>query len=101
FRVSRALHSSPTRRSSDLGFAGSGINHVGISRRNGQGADRGNALLLEERLPGLAAIGGSPNAAINRAEKVSVGLADDAGHRQGRSEEHTSELQSLRHLVCR
>src|SRR5262245_1801708 len=28
------------------------------------------------------------------------GTGDHAGH-DGRSEEHTSELQSLRHLVCR
>src|SRR5262245_64576785 len=28
-------------------------------------------------------------------------LGDLVDHRQGRSEEHTSELQSLRHLVCR
>src|SRR5439155_14738173 len=65
-----------------VGFAGSGINHVRISRRNGQGADGGNTLLLEERLPGLTAIACLPNAAINRAEIVNIGLADDAGHRQ-------------------
>src|SRR5258705_4098004 len=28
-------------------------------------------------------------------------LRADGGHRIARSEEHTSELQSLRHLVCR
>src|SRR5437879_13883965 len=50
-----------------VGLTGSGINHVGISRRNGQGADRSNTLLLEERLPGLTAIACLPNAAINRA----------------------------------
>src|SRR5205814_9825013 len=30
-----------------------------------------------------------------------VGLADNVTIGEGRSEEHTSELQSLRHLVCR
>src|SRR5437899_5293766 len=29
------------------------------------------------------------------------GLVDDRARHQARSEEHTSELQSLRHLVCR
>src|SRR5437899_8789143 len=29
------------------------------------------------------------------------GLCSSIRHRDGRSEEHTSELQSLRHLVCR
>src|ERR1035438_7623820 len=30
-----------------------------------------------------------------------VRFCDEISHAQGRSEEHTSELQSLRHLVCR
>src|ERR1039458_2031523 len=36
------------------------------------------------------------------ADAIPAGLAADAYyHKNGRSEEHTSELQSLRHLVCR
>src|SRR5262245_43361186 len=37
------------------------------------------------------------------AERVGLWKCDDAGQRhvEPRSEEHTSELQSLRHLVCR
>src|SRR5262245_64827474 len=30
-----------------------------------------------------------------------IGLEPSGGYERGRSEEHTSELQSLRHLVCR
>src|SRR5438045_7463541 len=32
---------------------------------------------------------------------VELKIVDDAGRELPRSEEHTSELQSLRHLVCR
>src|SRR5947199_4044726 len=32
---------------------------------------------------------------------LAAGCAAPAGRRRPRSEEHTSELQSLRHLVCR
>src|SRR5438046_5426305 len=67
----RDLHSFPTRRSSDLQLA------AVLWRRKGVRA--GPASLL------LATISGSTNlAAIRR-----------------RSEEHTSELQSLTNLVCR
>src|ERR1035441_4165517 len=64
------------------------------------------AALLEDRegvvLPVLEGAGvrvqellAGANAAISRLPKVS------GGGQPGRSEEHTSELQSLRHLVCR
>src|SRR5215472_3048265 len=36
-----------------------------------------------------------------RARRVRHGRRARSGVRLGRSEEHTSELQSLRHLVCR
>src|SRR5207253_10015014 len=65
-----------------VGLAGSGINHVRVGRRNRQCSDGGDGLLLEERLPGVTAIACFPNAAINRAEIVGIGLADDAGHSQ-------------------
>src|SRR5262245_66315387 len=72
----RHLHSFPTRRSSDLGGPRRAGAHV---RRPTDTADTcrtiraGKAALPEARGP-------PPH---------------------GRSEEHTSELQSLRHLVCR
>src|SRR5947199_1410299 len=41
-------------------------------------------------------------AAFDRARRLRLALRRaDRGHRHRRSEEHTSELQSLRHLVCR
>src|SRR5438552_12566381 len=76
----RALHSFPTRRSSDL--AGRAIPVV--VRAAGAGADRGRVRAAWGlRLGGAAGAG-----------------ADHAAHAL-RSEEHTSELQSPDHLVCR
>src|SRR5205814_10263392 len=67
------LHSFPTRRSSDL-------DPQLCDRRRGPAA-------------------GAPRR-TRRGPPVRRGAPDDAGQ-AARSEEHTSELQSLRHLVCR
>src|SRR5437899_6462563 len=37
----------------------------------------------------------------NRASRILAGPTASEAERRSRSEEHTSELQSLRHLVCR
>src|SRR5205814_9170234 len=46
-----------------------------------------------------------PNPPSYSAVRALLRILEDKGHvkhhRDGRSEEHTSELQSLRHLVCR
>src|SRR5205814_2519222 len=77
------LHSFPTRRSSDLLDRGNPPYGPGIFVRAGHaGSDR----------PDLYA---GPDGA--RA-KVRLAPVDQGDYR---SEEHTSELQSLRHLVCR
>src|SRR5438045_7831704 len=79
----RDLHSFPTRRSSDL-----------VPDRNAARATR----RTRRRSPRLARVDGaccslpSPWHAANRSQALRPGP---------RSEEHTSELQSLRHLVCR
>src|SRR5205814_9771624 len=69
------LHSFPTRRSSDL--------------RNRGGAVHQLAGRLQD---GCAAL---------RSESVHTHQQAPHSHLEDRSEEHTSELQSLRHLVCR
>src|SRR5438045_9788019 len=71
----RDLHSFPTRRSSDLVAAGGGIT-VPIAIY----------LIVNAGGPGAGGWGAA----------MSTDTAFDI-----RSEEHTSELQSLRHLVCR
>src|SRR5262245_65338155 len=90
--MSRALPSFPTRRSSDLSAP----------------------IRKSKPFPALAAVGGAIGSVL-RARIQHVGLArmhrEHAGfdifwkpfreRLPSRSEEHTSELQSLRHLVCR
>src|SRR5438045_4473775 len=72
YRAHPALPSFPTRRSSDL------LGHPPLGDLH---HDRGAVRDLERAV---------------RPDHGAVGVA----HRE-RSEEHTSELQSLRHLVCR
>src|SRR5262249_61134579 len=79
----RALHSFPTRRSSDLTSAGGG---VPVSPTQ---AELGPVLGV-----GLGVL--PHHVAVDGVE------LDEASHgRRVRSEEHTSELQSLTNLVCR
>src|SRR5262245_64456032 len=75
------LHSFPTRRSSDLLLCPAAL------PRHAPQADVAGNLHEDQRV----------------ADAVPARLEQDGGvqHHQRRSEEHTSELQSLRHLVCR
>src|SRR5207253_3021333 len=66
----------------DAGFAGADIDDVGIRIRHGDGADGRDGLLIEERIPADAAIGGFPDASAGRAKVVGVRLARHPGHRQ-------------------
>src|SRR5438046_8138959 len=79
YRHTRDLHPFPTRRSSDL-------QTVGALRRM--------ACLRAERLGVLAELG-RPRSRLAGAGDVT------AREHAARSEEHTSELQSLTNLVCR
>src|SRR5205814_8541832 len=89
------LHSFPTRRSSDLRASAANVPQV----QSGQNA--------EHHVGGNH--GQSPHAARNprklrlRQRRRGQGRRQDVAPivRLARSEEHTSELQSLRHLVCR
>src|SRR5205814_4884863 len=91
--VRGGLHSFPTRRSSDL-----------VSRLEGglvaelKEPDRDVKRAVLERL--LTQQGANPEAAL--IDYLSDRPTDSVRSPVGmRSEEHTSELQSLRHLVCR
>src|SRR5205823_13973659 len=88
----RALHSFPTRRSSDLLGRVGGLDPLGGERRV-VGGPRGEAVRLREPPLHLRANGLAVAVLDNRSE-----LPGDA---EARSEEHTSELQSLAYLVCR
>src|SRR5205823_6918625 len=85
YRLHRHLHSFPTRRSSDLAS-------IQPHRRNVRRTGRGGAQRFC-RTPNRATFTSS-------APRSGVG-ASIQFHRLRRSEEHTSELQSLAYLVCR
>src|SRR5205814_7017776 len=70
----RHLHSFPTRRSSDLNL---------------------------RKLGARSALHRHDWRLLSRHRGWSSGRRVDGALHRGRSEEHTSELQSLRHLVCR
>src|SRR5205814_6680701 len=94
------LPSFPTRRSSDLArpdklaFAGKLLQP---GRENRQDPAAWFVLLREAR--DLAAQGNGPRLATEAIREMDQFFVIDAS--EMRSEEHTSELQSLRHLVCR
>src|SRR5437870_10787449 len=64
-----------------------------VARRNGQGPERVQHLIFIRQLRIVAF--------VPRREHVNDGARDEHGNRRQRSEEHTSELQSRGHLVCR
>src|SRR5207253_5704646 len=89
------LHSFPTRRSSDLARDDVGGLSDGIM--NLFCPEPPHQLAREQRLPGRA-----PRAVVTGGQLVRIRIGNFAHQRfQIRSEEHTSELQSRGHLVCR
>src|SRR5699024_11865270 len=93
----RLLHPSPTRRSSDL--LGASVALVPAGRDNPFGHPTDELLeMLDD--PGTTAVRTDVHGTvILPAEDPSVPRRDP--RRAGRSEEHTSELQSRFDLVCR
>src|SRR5438045_65525 len=93
------LHSFPTRRSSDLGPKQS----IPLSRRaSATPATSGPSGPTTTR-SASSSCASPTTAAGSEASSGSTGTSDAMPTLPGaqRSEEHTSELQSLRHLVCR
>src|SRR5439155_27174281 len=79
----RVLHSFPTRRSSDLN----------------PGASASMTSWEALRVASVCAF--SRTLAVNRCVCVAKSAGNSPASRRSRSEEHTSELQSRGHLVCR
>src|SRR5439155_22553214 len=86
----RVLHSFPTRRSSDLGV-------LHQRRASATTENAGRALARFSYTQGATECSSSSRFASTRPEGREHALLD----RRKRSEEHTSELQSRGHLVCR
>src|SRR5205823_11349165 len=96
--TARVLHSFPTRRSSDLGGPGPGGTGI-LGRVPARGPRR--------VAPGAHPLGPQPDADRDRLHAAGA-VPPGPGQRPfgppappTRSEEHTSELQSLAYLVCR
>src|SRR5690625_6422625 len=81
----REQHSFPTRRSSDLAAT----------------ATVGWLLRFRNRCQLLASVGSGGVLSAGRVGKAAQHRVNQLSHRNRRSEEHTSELQSRGHLVCR
>ena len=83
----------------DPRLAGADPDDVGIGIGDGNGADRRDGLIVEDRHERLAAVGGLPHAAGRGAEIVGVGIAGharDGRDSAGRRGPHVAELQRLR-----
>src|SRR5690606_39672292 len=92
----RDCHSFPTRRSSDLAEE---LEHLGLDvGRAGLALDAFQ--LRREQAAGLGDGRGQNQAVAAPQDEVDDRQAG-AAQREGRSEEHTSELQSRENLVCR
>ena len=59
-------------------FTAADVDDLRVGGRDGDGADRAGGLLVEDRLPGAAVVGGLPDAAVDRADVEDVGLAGNA-----------------------
>ena len=71
----------------DVALARADPHDVGVRGRQSDGADRGGGLVLEDRLPGVAAVHGLEYATGGRADVVHAGLTGDAdrgGHATAR-----------------
>ena len=68
------------------------VDDVRIRGRDGDRADRAGALVVEQRMPGRAVIGGAPDAAIVEADVSHVRLAWHAGHGAGATGARRADL---------
>src|SRR5256714_6805800 len=64
-------------------FPTADVNYVGIGRRNSDRAHRTGALVVKNGFPGVASIGGLPDAAIHRSHVKNIRLMRYAEDRHG------------------
>src|SRR5439155_22713536 len=99
--ATRYIHSFPTRRSSDLFSAGLDFESKILVKENAPDLLR-RELLSPKWAPQVIAISGVTDAyqPIERRLQLTRRCLEVLDRLIGRSEEHTSELQSRGHLVC-
>src|SRR5690606_40188098 len=91
------LHSFPTRRSSDLGSGEPELITASLCN-----SEFDTAILIATGTPGdLTWVAGNDDAGINGPCGSNTTRSYVQFNSDGRSEEHTSELQSRENLVCR
>src|SRR5207244_13026302 len=96
----RQLHSFPTRRSSDLFSSMSVWRSYAFSLTGTEEAEQVNGEFVSSDF--LRILGAKPLLGrFFEPGEDEIGAAPIALISEGRSEEHTSELQSPDHLVCR
>src|SRR5207244_13121617 len=88
-------HSFPTRRSSDL------ILPAGRRPSSRHSRSQGPSIMKIRRLLHPTDFSSASGPAFKLALELARNRASLQGQLEGRSEEHTSELQSPDHLVCR
>src|SRR5205814_2867420 len=93
------LHSFPTRRSSDLPSL---VPCVNSAARSGGDFPSNTFFTSGCSPPRYSAMNASVPASLACSNSGEIGAGEKSwSFSEPRSEEHTSELQSLRHLVCR
>src|SRR5262245_64280477 len=93
----RDLHSFPTRRSSDLDYGARQYSNVSSA----EGKQQRIEMVAAESQDPAAARGSGRRSRVAKQTVVELRGIRAGATLYRRSEEHTSELQSLRHLVCR
>src|SRR5205823_12110538 len=95
------LHSFPTRRSSDLGVSACAL-AAGATRSENTSSTPVIWLIDPTAMPSNSRnVRASARTGTPRAWAASGSIDANSNGRPIRSEEHTSELQSLAYLVCR
>ena len=64
-------------------FAAADVNDVGVGRRNGESTDGAGGLIVEDGIPGVAEVGGLPDAAVDGRHVENVGLVRNAADGDG------------------
>src|SRR5205807_1562520 len=82
--VGRFVHAVADRQVRPLqALAAADVNHVGVRRGDGQGADGAGRLVVEDGGPDAAVVGGLPDATVVDADEEDVGPPGHAGGADG------------------